>query len=62
MDELVLVDPQDTILGTAPKDLCHDGEGLLHRAFSIFVCCKKERQENVFGPVAGVIPAAVIQA
>jgi len=37
MDELVLVDPQDTILGTAPKDLCHDGEGLLHRAFSIFV-------------------------
>lgn len=37
MEELVLVDPQNTVLGTAPKDLCHDGKGMLHRAFSIFV-------------------------
>ncbi len=37
MEELVLVDSQNTVLGTAPKDLCHDGEGILHRAFSLFV-------------------------
>ena len=37
MDELVLVDSQNAVLGTASKDLCHDGEGILHRAFSIFV-------------------------
>jgi isopentenyl-diphosphate delta-isomerase len=37
MEDLILVDPQNTVLGTAPKNLCHDGEGILHRAFSIFV-------------------------
>jgi isopentenyl-diphosphate delta-isomerase len=37
MEDLILVDRQNTILGTAPKDVCHDGAGLLHRAFSIFV-------------------------
>ena len=37
MEDLILVDRQNTILGTAPKDVCHDGDGLLHRAFSIFV-------------------------
>ena len=37
MDDLILVDPQNNILGVAPKDTCHDGEGILHRAFSIFV-------------------------
>lgn len=37
MEELILVDSQNVVLGTAPKDLCHDGEGILHRAFSIFV-------------------------
>lgn len=37
MDELILVDPQNTVLGAAPKDVCHAGEGMLHRAFSIFV-------------------------
>ena len=41
MEELVLVDSQNAVLGTAPKDLCHDGEGMLHRAFSIFVFNKK---------------------
>jgi len=37
MDDLVLVDPQNNVLGVAPKDTCHEGEGILHRAFSIFV-------------------------
>lgn len=37
MDKLILVDSQNKVLGTAAKDVCHDGNGLLHRAFSIFV-------------------------
>jgi len=36
-DDLVLVDSQNTVLGTASKDACHDGGGILHRAFSVFV-------------------------
>ncbi len=37
MEDLVLVDSQNRVLGTAPKNICHDGAGILHRAFSIFV-------------------------
>ncbi len=37
MEELILVDSQNKVLGTAEKDVCHDGDGMLHRAFSIFV-------------------------
>lgn len=37
MDELVLVNQHNVVLGFAPKDICHDGKGMLHRAFSIFV-------------------------
>ncbi len=36
-ENLVLVDSQNTVMGTAPKDACHDGDGMLHRAFSVFV-------------------------
>ncbi|MES1943192.1 isopentenyl-diphosphate delta-isomerase [Salinisphaera sp. PC39] len=36
-EPLILVDPDDNILGYEAKNICHDGEGLLHRAFSIFV-------------------------
>ncbi len=34
---LVLVDALDRELGYLAKDACHDGEGALHRAFSVFV-------------------------
>ncbi len=37
IDNLVLVTPNDAIIGHAEKELCHDGNGLLHRAFSVFV-------------------------
>jgi len=37
MDDLVLVNLQNMVLGVAPKDACHDGDGIMHRAFSIFV-------------------------
>lgn len=36
-DELILVDRDDNVVGYRSKKHCHDGEGLLHRAFSIFL-------------------------
>ena len=34
---LVLVDTDDRAIGHATKAACHDGAGLLHRAFSVFL-------------------------
>lgn len=34
---LILVDDSDLELGTLHKSACHDGAGVLHRAFSLFV-------------------------
>ncbi len=36
-EELILVDESDNELGSLNKQECHDGEGILHRAFSLFV-------------------------
>lgn len=36
-EELILVDSNDNELGYLSKQECHDGEGILHRAFSIFL-------------------------
>lgn len=36
-DELIVVDADDREIGHATKDACHRGEGILHRAFSLFV-------------------------
>jgi isopentenyl-diphosphate delta-isomerase len=36
-EELILVDENDNELGYLSKQQCHDGEGILHRAFSLFV-------------------------
>lgn len=36
-EELILVDENDEVLGFLSKAECHDGKGVLHRAFSIFV-------------------------
>lgn len=36
-EELILVDNDDNQIGFLSKGACHDGEGVLHRAFSIFV-------------------------
>lgn len=36
-EELILVDMDDRAIGHLGKALCHDGEGVLHRAFSLFV-------------------------
>lgn len=34
---LILVDTEDREIGSLGKDQCHDGEGVLHRAFSLFL-------------------------
>ena len=36
-EPLILVDSQDECIGHLDKATCHDGEGLLHRAFSLFL-------------------------
>ena len=36
-EPLILVDGDDRELGTLDKASCHDGDGVLHRAFSLFV-------------------------
>lgn len=36
-EELILVDRDDNELGFLSKASCHDGEGVLHRAFSVFL-------------------------
>ena len=36
-DSLILVNEQDHQIGTLDKKACHDGHGVLHRAFSLFV-------------------------
>ncbi|MCH9694001.1 MAG: isopentenyl-diphosphate Delta-isomerase [Gammaproteobacteria bacterium] len=36
-EELILVDEDDNELGYASKAHCHDGAGVLHRAFSLFL-------------------------
>jgi len=36
-EELILVDEDDRPTGHLDKGACHDGEGVLHRAFSVFL-------------------------
>jgi len=36
-EKLILVDNDDNILGYKDKSECHEGDGTLHRAFSIFI-------------------------
>jgi len=37
MDQLIFVDKNDNELGYVNKAKCHDGDGVLHRAFSLFI-------------------------
>jgi isopentenyl-diphosphate delta-isomerase len=48
-EELILVDPDDVEMGYGSKADCHNGDGVLHRAFSIFLfndntCCSHPRR------------------
>jgi len=40
---LILVDGQDQAIGTLSKAACHDGSGVLHRAFSVFLLDQDNR-------------------
>jgi len=42
-ESLILVDEQDRQIGTASKADAHDGEGVLHRAFSVFLFDERGR-------------------
>lgn len=37
MKQLIIVNEKDQLLGFEEKQKCHDGKGILHRAFSVFV-------------------------
>lgn len=41
-EALILVDEQDREIGSEAKSTCHAGNGILHRAFSIFVFNAKD--------------------
>lgn len=42
-EELILVTDKDEEIGFLSKAACHDGEGILHRAFSIFLFDGEDR-------------------
>ena len=42
-EKLILVDKDDNVLGYKDKLSCHEGDGILHRAFSIFIFNKKKQ-------------------
>ena len=37
MEKLLLVDKNDKVIGTREKMKCHEGKGVLHRAFSVYI-------------------------
>lgn len=37
LEDLILVNEQDESIGTMPKRECHEDDGRLHRAFSVFI-------------------------
>ena len=42
-ENLILVDKNDTVLGYKSKVECHEGNGILHRAFSVFIFNSKNQ-------------------
>ena len=55
---LICVDTDDNITGHATKEKCHKGQGLLHRAFSIYIfndqkqlLLQKRSQEKLLWPL-----------
>lgn len=41
--KLLLVNKKDKVIGTETKEKCHDGRGILHRAFSILILNNKNQ-------------------
>ena len=42
-EKLILVDKNDNVLGYKSKVECHENDGILHRAFSIFIFNNKNQ-------------------
>ena len=66
-EPLILVDERNRAVGTGPKAAVHR-QGLLHRAFSIFMaddpdasCCSRETRKNTIPAACGRIRAAAIR-
>ena len=60
-EPLILVDDDDKETGTLDKSACHDGDGLLHRAFSLFISdlhriCVGQATEQCRATVSGKGP------
>ena len=43
MDKLILVDEKDNVINYESERKCHDGKGIIHRAFSIFIFNDKKQ-------------------
>jgi len=43
MDNLITVDERDNIIGFESKEKCHNKDGILHRAFSVFIFNNKKQ-------------------
>jgi isopentenyl-diphosphate delta-isomerase len=41
--DLIVVDEDDKVVGTADHDTCHSGEGILHSAFLVMIFDRQER-------------------
>jgi len=55
MKKLLLVDKEDKVIGVETKEKCHQGKGILHRAFSVYVFNDKNQlliqQRSKFKPL-----------
>lgn len=43
MDEIIVVDSKDNIINFELKEMCHDGDGIKHKAFSVFIFNDKKQ-------------------
>ena len=68
-EQLILVNSDDAEAGFLDKGQCHDGEGILHRAFSLFIfnsrgelLLQKRASASACGHCIGPTVAAAIRA
>ena len=41
MQQIVIVDEDDNLIGEEEKEKCHDGNGILHRGFLVMIFNKR---------------------
>ena len=59
---LILVNDKDEDIGSASKKECHEGSGLLHRAFSVFIFNQRKEvlMKRCFGVNTGQMHVVAI--